>query len=279
MHEDGAHYRVVGVHPGPAPAHRVEIWIGALGPRMLELTGRAGDGWLPSMSYVPPDTLADRNAIIDDAAVAAGRAPSDIRRLYNIGPDASADQLADLALTHGMSTFILGSDDPREIQRFGAETAPAVRDLVDAGRTGARPVSSAGAVVAAAFAVRPTPDDGSRRSDVAAWDESTRPGYVPPDPDRQYTAHEQASAQHLVDVHDHLRAELEQVQHLIEQVATGSVDVGTARSLINTMTMRQNNWTLGAYCESYCRVVTTHHTIEDRSVFPVPASRDDALAR
>ncbi len=69
------------------------------------------------------------------------------------------------------------------------------------------------------------------------------------------------------------------MQHLIEQVATGAVDVGTARSLINTMTMRQNNWTLGAYCESYCRVVTTHHTIEDRSVFPYLRSRDDALAR
>ncbi len=161
VHEDGTHYRVVGVHPGPAPAHPVEIWIGALGPRMLELTGRVGDGWLPSMSYVPPDTLAHRNAIIDDAAVAAGRAPSDIRRLYNIGPDVSADQLADLALTHGMSTFILGSDDPREIQRFGAETAPAVRDLVDAGRTGAVRCASAGAVAASAFAVRPTPDDGT----------------------------------------------------------------------------------------------------------------------
>ena len=33
--------------------------------------------------------------------------------------------------------------------------------------------------------------------------------------------------------------------------------------MINTMTMRQNNWTLGAYCESYCRIVTGHHTLED----------------
>ena len=34
------------------------------------------------------------------------------------------------------------------------------------------------------------------------------------------------------------------------------------------MAMRQNSWTLGAFCESYCRVVTGHHTLEDRSVFP-----------
>ena len=33
------------------------------------------------------------------------------------------------------------------------------------------------------------------------------------------------------------------------------------------MTMRQNNWTLGAYCETYCRLVTGHHTLEDRSIF------------
>ena len=34
------------------------------------------------------------------------------------------------------------------------------------------------------------------------------------------------------------------------------------------MTMRQNNWTLGTYCESYCRVVTQHHALEDAAVFP-----------
>ena len=40
------------------------------------------------------------------------------------------------------------------------------------------------------------------------------------------------------------------------------------RSFINRMTIRQNNWTLGTFCETYCRVVTHHHTLEDRSVFP-----------
>ena len=43
------------------------------------------------------------------------------------------------------------------------------------------------------------------------------------------------------------------------------------------MTMRQNNWTLGAYCESYCRVVTTHHSLEDASVFPHLRRRDAGL--
>lgn len=34
------------------------------------------------------------------------------------------------------------------------------------------------------------------------------------------------------------------------------------------MTVRQNNWTLGAYCAQYCRVVTVHRGLEDRGVFP-----------
>jgi hemerythrin-like domain-containing protein len=43
------------------------------------------------------------------------------------------------------------------------------------------------------------------------------------------------------------------------------------------MTIRQNHWTLGAFCESYCRAVTAHHTIEDRSVFPHLARSDERL--
>jgi hemerythrin-like domain-containing protein len=51
-------------------------------------------------------------------------------------------------------------------------------------------------------------------------------------------------------------------------VRAGHLDVGQARSVLNTMAMRQNTWTLGAFCQSYCRIVTGHHTLEDRSVFP-----------
>jgi len=58
------------------------------------------------------------------------------------------------------------------------------------------------------------------------------------------------------------------VRDVVDQVRKGYLSVGQARSVINTMTIRQNNWTLGAYCESYCRIVTTHHTLEDRTVFP-----------
>lgn len=128
----GKQYQIVGAKRGPEPAHPIPIWIGAYGPRMLNLVGRHADGWLPSVSYLDSlDTLLTGNARIDDAAQAAGRDPADIRRLLNIGPDlAEPSQLADIALRYRIDTFILGSESSDEIHRFGTEVAPSVREMV-----------------------------------------------------------------------------------------------------------------------------------------------------
>ncbi|MEV5210594.1 LLM class flavin-dependent oxidoreductase [Micromonospora sp. NPDC053740] len=307
---DGEFHRVVGAKRGPAPAHAVPIWLGAYKPRMLQLTGRRADGWLPTLGYLQPGDLTRGNAIIDDAAQQAGRSPRDVRRLLNIAGEFSrvgrsplngpaeqwAEELAELALEEGVGTFILGSDDPDDLRRFAGEVAPAVRELVTAERdrgatpqrtpepepepepVAAPPVrASRATATGGAFAVVPTPDDGVRRSEQQVWDESTRPTGPAPDPQRTYTPQEQATGAHLVQIHDGLRAELAQIHDLIEQVAAGEIDAGAARSHINTMTMRQNRWTLGVYCESYCRIVTTHHTIEDQSFFPRLRARDPRL--
>jgi alkanesulfonate monooxygenase SsuD/methylene tetrahydromethanopterin reductase-like flavin-dependent oxidoreductase (luciferase family) len=281
---------------GPLPVHPIEVWLGSYKPRMLRLTGTSADGWLPSMGYADPDALPALSAVIDEAAAAAGRDPVDIRRLYNVNgrfgtgsaflqgtPRDWAEQLAGLTLDTGMSTYLLGSDDPDDIRRFALEVAPAVRAHVDAERNAAPPPADRSRVEIASkpevkFAVTPTPDDGRRRSSERLWDESTRPSGLSAEPARAYTAHEQAAGQHLVDIHDALRAELGQLHEVIEQVARGLVDAGSARSMINTMALRQNNWTLGAFCESYCRIVTGHHTLEDRSVFPHLRARDPRLA-
>jgi alkanesulfonate monooxygenase SsuD/methylene tetrahydromethanopterin reductase-like flavin-dependent oxidoreductase (luciferase family) len=283
----GEHYTVSGAKRGPQPAHDVEIWLGAYKPRMLAVTGRLADGWLPSSSYAGPDQLTEMNKLIDEAAVEAGRDPAVVRRLYNVsgrfsgsggflqGPEEVwIDQLADLTLGEGMSTYILGSDDPDDIRRF-AEVAAGVREAVEAGRTGA--VVPKGPVVADGFTVVPTPPPAVRRSAVQVLDESVRPTGPALDPNRTYTPYQLSSGQHLIDVHDHLRAELEQIHDLVEQVAAGSLGVGAARSHINIMTMRQNNWTLGTYCESYCRLVTTHHSLEDASLFPHIRRADPAM--
>jgi alkanesulfonate monooxygenase SsuD/methylene tetrahydromethanopterin reductase-like flavin-dependent oxidoreductase (luciferase family) len=133
---EGRFYRLDGVHSGPVPAHRIEIWLGVYRPRGLELTGRLADGWLPSMGYQPLSEVAAKHARIDEAAAKAGRKPSDIRRLFNVGGNLEAEQLTELALEHGMDTFILWfeGDLEREVRRFAEETAPAVRANVEKGR-------------------------------------------------------------------------------------------------------------------------------------------------
>lgn len=147
---DGEYYQVKGAKRGPAPAHDIGIWLGAYKPKMLKLTGRAADGWLPSLSYLQggPGDITEGNKHIDEAALSAGRSPADVRRLLNLSgrfasssrglldgpPDQWAEELAGLALDHGVSTFILMADDPSVVELFAAEVAPATRELVTAER-------------------------------------------------------------------------------------------------------------------------------------------------
>ncbi len=141
---EGEHYHVRGAKRGPEPAHDIGIWLGAYKPRMLRLTGRKADGWLPSLSYLDLADVPESNRTIDDAAEAAGRSPREIRRLLNIGgafgdsgagflqgsPEEWVEGLLALVLEHGFSTFLLAGDDPRAIQTFGEEVAPALREAV-----------------------------------------------------------------------------------------------------------------------------------------------------
>jgi alkanesulfonate monooxygenase SsuD/methylene tetrahydromethanopterin reductase-like flavin-dependent oxidoreductase (luciferase family) len=129
---DGGHYRLSGAKRGPAPAHQVRIWIGGYKPRMLDLIGRRADGWLPTFSYLDPAQISSQNAAIDRAATAIGRKPSDVRRLVNISTgEAAPDRMADLATRAGFSTFILATDDPDTIARFGEHVSHETRTLVD----------------------------------------------------------------------------------------------------------------------------------------------------
>lgn len=151
VHLRGEYYSADGAKRGPAPAHPVGIWIGAYKPKMLALVGAKGDGWLPSLNYLPDGaaSLPALNSRIDEAAERAGRPVTAVRRLLNVmggrfsaagtgflegPPTAWAEQVAEVALTHGISGFILGGDDLTTTQRFAAEVAPAARELVAASR-------------------------------------------------------------------------------------------------------------------------------------------------
>ncbi len=149
---EGMRYRAEGIGRGPAPAHDIGIWIGAYKPRILRLTGRLANGWLPSLGYLPegPASLAEMNAEIDAAAIAAGRQPADIRRMLNINgqfqqterglfqgpPESWARQIVEIERDYGISTFILAADDPATTTLFGTVIAPLARELV-----ASRPVS------------------------------------------------------------------------------------------------------------------------------------------
>ncbi|HEY3954949.1 MAG TPA: hemerythrin domain-containing protein [Streptosporangiaceae bacterium] len=128
------------------------------------------------------------------------------------------------------------------------------------------------------LAVVPTFDDGIRRSSTRLWDEAARPTGPAAEPGRGYTPAGQANAQDLINVHNALRDELSQIYDVIGQIAVGLLDPGAARSQISQMTIRQNKWTLGGFCESYCRIVTVHHTLENQALFPHLRRGDPRLA-
>jgi alkanesulfonate monooxygenase SsuD/methylene tetrahydromethanopterin reductase-like flavin-dependent oxidoreductase (luciferase family) len=152
LRHTGEFYEAAGARPGPVPAHDIGIWLGVIGPRALRLTGELADGWVPSMAYVPPSQAAQSNAIIDDAARAAGRDPAAIRRIYNIGGDVAPvveaglsddDQqivgprehwvnvLTHLAVDLGFSSFVLwGVPTAPRLRMFIEEIAPAVKERV-----------------------------------------------------------------------------------------------------------------------------------------------------
>ena len=141
---DGEHYSVRGLHPGPAPAHAIGIWLGVGKPRALALTGRLADGWVPSLAWATPDLVPDMQRRIDDAAVGAGRDPSEIRRVFNVGgmivdgptrgllqgpPEHWVETLLGFSGELGFDTFVFWpEDDPfGQLERYASEVVPAVR--------------------------------------------------------------------------------------------------------------------------------------------------------
>lgn len=133
---EGRFYSLKGANTGPPPVHPIGIWLGAYKPRMLEITGRMADGWVPSFGYVKANDLSAGNERIDQAARAAGRDPRAIRRILNIGPPPEEDPvklMTQLVVEHGMDTFVVGEgdEDPRtHLSTFMREVAPRVREAV-----------------------------------------------------------------------------------------------------------------------------------------------------
>jgi alkanesulfonate monooxygenase SsuD/methylene tetrahydromethanopterin reductase-like flavin-dependent oxidoreductase (luciferase family) len=152
------HHTVEGYRAGPVSPAPVPLWLGAQKPKMLGVAGRAADGWISPLNiYVPPDDVPSRQRIVDEAAADAGRAPQAIRRIYNVlgaigepsghGRPAGGlygdvpkwvDTLTGWAVDLGFDTFVLwpAASAERQLALFAEEVVPAVRERVEAVRSG-----------------------------------------------------------------------------------------------------------------------------------------------
>ena len=131
----------------------------------------------------------------------------------------------------------------------------------------------AGAAVSSHWLTRrtglvPTTPPPARMSKRSVLDEATRPSAPEPDTAVSFTRRALALGQHLIDVHDQYRGELEQVRDLLGRVAKGITAADQARSELNRLTVRANDWTFGGVCQMHCVSVTEHHMTEDESIFP-----------
>ena len=143
---DGEIYSLKGMRPGPKPPHDIGIWVGAYGPKMLNLIGRLADGWVPSLGFVQPDQLPGMHEKIDHGARQAGREPREIQRILNVPGNIGEDgggplegsatkwvkELTRLVVEVGFDTFVYWprGDPARQIELFAGEVAPGVREGV-----------------------------------------------------------------------------------------------------------------------------------------------------
>jgi alkanesulfonate monooxygenase SsuD/methylene tetrahydromethanopterin reductase-like flavin-dependent oxidoreductase (luciferase family) len=142
----------------PATTPTPSIWTGSVGPRSLAVTGRLADGWIPGRAA---DWLSARVAesrpVVDAAAEAAGRDPSDVRTVHNLPGRITADplpatrdgdgrwlggsvaqwveELTPAVLEHRAGGFLLfqvddGTPADVVVGRWAEEIAPAVRAAV-----------------------------------------------------------------------------------------------------------------------------------------------------
>ena len=152
---DGEFYQVTGLTPAAAPTP--PIWIGALGPKALAVTGRQADGWIPGHLADWRSTLVAESRPVVDEAASVGRDPADVDTIYNVSGRLSRDplpktrddegrwvgggvtqwveELAFAVLEHDAAAFIYllapgESISDRTLNIWAYEVVPAVREAI-----------------------------------------------------------------------------------------------------------------------------------------------------
>src|SRR5580700_7004111 len=153
---DGEFYQVTDLTPAVAPTP--PIWVGALGPKNLAVTGRNADGWIPGHLADWRSTLvAESRPIVDDAAASVGRDPRDVATIYQVSgrltgvalPDTRdeegrwigggvtqwVEELTYAVLEHGAAAFVYlvppgDSISDTTLNLWAHEVVPAVREAI-----------------------------------------------------------------------------------------------------------------------------------------------------
>jgi alkanesulfonate monooxygenase SsuD/methylene tetrahydromethanopterin reductase-like flavin-dependent oxidoreductase (luciferase family) len=112
--------------PRPVQQPRPPLWIGGAGPRRtLPLVARYADVW---HAWGSPNSLREANRRVDELAVAAGRAPSDIMRASSLSLDdlETARKHASKWQEAGCGYLVCGWPDGGrdQIERFARDVLP-----------------------------------------------------------------------------------------------------------------------------------------------------------
>jgi alkanesulfonate monooxygenase SsuD/methylene tetrahydromethanopterin reductase-like flavin-dependent oxidoreductase (luciferase family) len=153
---DGEFYQVTELTPSAAAAP--PVWVGALSPKTLAVTGRSADGWIPGhLADWHSTRVAESRPIIDEAATAAGRDPAEVATIYNVsgrltqdplprtrddegrwiggGVAQWAEELTSAVLEHGAAAFVYvlrpgDIIDDTTVNLWAREVVPAVREAI-----------------------------------------------------------------------------------------------------------------------------------------------------
>ena len=87
------------------------------------------------------------------------------------------------------------------------------------------------------------------------------------------------AGEHLKEIHDHLRENMQRIRALIAGAADGQVTPAQVAEETASLLMVENFRRFGNLCGQYCQVVHTHHSIEDAYVFPALAAQSEGYAK
>lgn len=108
--------------------------------------------------------------------------------------------------------------------------------------------------------------------DIGFLDDATRPTVPKLE---GVTAAQRAGGEHLREVHDHLRGNLNSIKVLIQRASAGSLNRAEISAEAAKLAMVANLRRFATMCGQYCTLVNAHHSAEDYMMLPGIAAISD----